>query len=67
MREWLGVSMAKRAKLKRTRIQLRDIPSETIERHLKNAADIVKAVEQQLESSFKPPASSLSLRIQAKR
>ena len=59
--------MAKRPRRKRTRIQLRDITSETIDRYLKNAADIVKAVEQQLESSFKPPASSLSLRIQARR
>src|ERR1700733_2791454 len=59
-------SMAKRPRRKRTRILLRDITSETIDRYLANAADTVKAVEQQLESSFKPPASSLSLRIQAR-
>ena len=59
--------MAKRPRRKRTRILLRDITSETIDRYLANAADTVKAVEQQLESSFKPPASSLSLRIQARR
>lgn len=55
--------MAKR----RTRIRLRDITSETIDHYLKNAADIVKAVEQQLESSFKPPTSSSYFRIQTRR
>jgi hypothetical protein len=59
--------MARGKRRKRKPVETPRLTNEVIDHYLARAAETVKEVERDLQSTFKLPASSLLLRIQTRR